>query len=745
MAKIKKVIFNIIGMHCQSCVVNIENFLKKESGVVSANVNLANEKAYLEIDLQKTSIEKIKELIKKAGYLAQEETEETHDHHQMEKEKDIKRLRNRFVLSLIFGLPIFYLTMGKMAGLPLPNFTEMQSTIIQFVLAALVIISAFNIWSSGAKAILRLNPNMDSLIFLGTFTAFVYSAAIAIFLFLGKEINSPIYFESAALILVFISLGNYLEAITKGKTSQAIKKLIGLVPKETIVVKNGQEIKTPISQVQTGDIILVKPGEKIPVDGLIIEGHSFVDEAMITGEPIAKEKTIGNEVIGGTINKNGVLKFKATRVGKDTMLSQIIKMVESAMGSKAPIQALADKVSFYFVPTVLGIAVLALSVWLILGYSLPFALKAFVAVLVIACPCALGLATPTVIMMATGLAASKGILIKNARALEMAQKIDVVVFDKTGTLTKGNTVVTDVFFVSPSNSRNLLQLAGSAEKNSEHPLAQAVLNKCKAEKVELLQASNFKIIEGKGVRANLDFNGNNTEVLLGNRKLMQENSVLVEAGSKKKIEELETQGKTVVLLSADKKFIGAIAIADTLKDHSKEAVVALQKTGKKVGIITGDNQRVGKAIAVELGVDFVLAEVLPQDKANEIKKLQESGKKVAMVGDGINDAPALAQGDLGIALGSGTDIVMETGDIVLVKDNLKDVILAMALSKYTFKKIKQNLVWAFGYNTLGIPIAAGVLYPLFGLLLSPAIAALAMAFSSVSVVLNSLSMKRKSF
>ncbi|MFH0740116.1 MAG: heavy metal translocating P-type ATPase [bacterium] len=444
----KKIILKISGMHCQSCVVNIETVLKREKGVIEASVNLATEEAMLTIDQTQTSLERIKEVIKKAGYTAQVKEERTHDHHQAQKEKDIKKLRKRFILTLIFGLPVLYLTMGKMAGLPIFNITETQSLVIQFFLTILVIFSAFNIWTSGVKGILRLKPNMDSLIFLGTFTAFVYSVALTTLLLLGREINSPIYFESASLVLMFISLGKYLEGITKGKTSQAVKKLIGLAPKETLVIKNNQEIKTLISQVLVGDVILVKPGEKIPVDGIVVEGSSFVDEAMITGEPIPKNKTIGDEVIGGTINKNSVLKFKATRVGDKTMLAQIIKMVEEAMGSKAPIQALADKVSYYFVPAVFSIAVLALVVWLLLGQPLSFALSVFVAVLVIACPCVLGLATPTVIMMATGMGASRGILIKSGRALETAQKVNTVVFDKTGTLTIGKPAVTDIISVT---------------------------------------------------------------------------------------------------------------------------------------------------------------------------------------------------------------------------------------------------------------------------------------------------------
>ena len=483
---------------------------------------------------------------------------------------------------------------------------------------------------------------------------------------------------------------------------------------------------------------MVKPGEKIPVDGIVVDGYSGVDEKAITGESMPVEKKKGDEVIGATINKTGVLKFKATRVGKDTMLAQIIKIVEEAMGSKAPIQLLADKVSFYFVPSVIGIAIFAFVVWLLLGQPLAFALTVFVAVLIIACPCALGLATPTAVMMGTGLAAKNGILIKSGKALEIARNLDIVIFDKTGTLTKGEPSVTDVIKIKNDINENLiLQIAASVEKNSEHPLAQAIVNKAKEKKVNLSEVKNFQAIPGHGVWAELE----NKKILFGTRKLMIDNQIepsLIE----EKMVALENQGKTAMILAQDKNIIGIIAVADTLKDYSKEAVKMLHKMGKKVAIITGDNKRVGQAITEQVGIDKVLAEVLPQEKSAEIKKLQSEGNVVAMVGDGINDAPALAQADLGIALGSGTDVAMETGEIVLIKDDLRDVVAAIDLSKYTLNKIKQNLFWAFFYNIVGIPLAAGILYPFTGWLLNPAIAAAAMAFSSVSVVSNALLMKR---
>ncbi len=580
-----------------------------------------------------------------------------------------------------------------------------------------------------------------------------------------------LYFESAVFILVFISLGKYLEATTKGKTSEAIKKLMGLAPKTATVlreipnpksqIQNNDQIQNPkikyeeveisISEVKVGDIVLVKPGEKIPVDGQVVEGYSSVDEKAITGESIPVEKKVEDEVIGATINKTGVLKFKATKVGKNTMLAQIIKIVEDAMGSKAPIQLLADKVSLYFVPTVIGLAVLAFIIWLIAGLGFAFALTVFVAVLIIACPCALGLATPTAVMMGSGLAAKHGILIKSADALEKAQKINEVIFDKTGTLTKGEPAVIDILSMTEirnpkSEIRNkseiikskntIIQLAASAEKNSEHPLAQAVVKKAKEKNIELLHAEDFEALPGKGIKARVV----EANILLGTRKLMSDNGIET-SKIEEKIREMEHQGKTTIILSIDKEIAGLISIADTLKEHSKVAVETLHQMGIKVAIISGDNQRVADAIAKKLGIDRVLAEVLPQDKAKEVKRLQEKGSIVAMVGDGINDAPALAQANLGIALGSGTDVAVETGEIVLIKDDLRDVIIAIDLSKFTLRKIKQNLFWAFIYNVIGIPLAAGALYPVIGLLLSPSIAAAAMAFSSVSVVLNSLSMK----
>lgn len=726
-------------MDCASCAAVIENALKKKGGIKSANVNFATEKVYLEFDSIKISTPEIKRIIEILGYKAEEEGSESEraqhmDHHEFEK---IETLKKRFISAFIFGSPIIYMAMGGLIGLPMPEIFENYGIQIQFILATAVILSCFNIWVIGFKSLLRFTPNMDSLIFIGTATAYFYSLIISIlFLLNPSKMLSGLYYESAVFILIFISLGKYLEAVTKGKTSEAIKKLIGLQPKEATIIRDNGEINISISEVKEGDIILVRPGEKIPVDGVVIDGYSGVDEKAITGESIPVEKKKDDEVIGATINKTGVLKFRATRVGKDTMLAQIIKIVEEAMGSKAPIQLLADKVSFYFVPTVIGIAVLAFIIWVIWGQSFVFALTVFVAVLIIACPCALGLATPTAVMMGTGLAAKNGILIKSGKALEVARKINMVIFDKTGTLTKGEPIVTDVMEIKKAEFRTL-QIAASIERNSEHPLAQSIVQKAREEKLELFEVRNFQAVPGKGVQASFQ----DKKILLGTRKLMIDNRINP-ALLEEKITSLENQGKTAMILSFGGEVIGLIAVADTLKEYSKETVRMLHKMGKKTAIITGDNERVGRAIAEEVGIDRVLAEVLPQEKSAEIKKLQQEGSVVAMVGDGINDAPALAQADLGIALGSGTDVAIETGEIVLIKDDLRDVITAIDLSNYTLNKIKQNLFWAFFYNIVGIPVAAGILYPFTGWLLNPIIAAAAMALSSISVVSNSLLMKR---
>ena len=760
-----KTILEISGMHCASCAQKIENALKKIDGVKEVNVNFASEKALIEHSARLSDKGEFINVIKKLGYgvLGEEasdrsdhdsENDNHSDHHKLQAQSEIQKLKNRFFGALIFGFPLGLMVMLKVFEVEMPKWLEGNINIYaQFFLATAVIVASVNIWISGIKNFIKLSPNMDSLIFLGTSAAYFYSIAIAIISLQKGELQAELYFESAAIILVFITLGKYLEALTKGKTSDAIKKLIGLAPKEATVVRGGKEIIIPISELKIGDIIIVKPGEKIPTDGVIIAGYSGVDEKAITGESIPVEKKKGDMVIGATINQTGVIKFKATAVGQSTMLAQIIKIVEEAMGSKAPIQLVADKVSFYFVPAVLGIAIISLAIWLFFGYPISFALTIFVAVLIIACPCVLGLATPTAVMVGTGLAAEQGILIKSGKALETARLVNTIVFDKTGTLTIGEPSVIEIVAIAEKSLNKILQLGASIENNSEHPLAKAIIKKAKEKKIKFLPVKKFEALVGKGVIGEV----NAKIILVGTRLLADEYGVKVAENIEKQMNQLERQGKTVVLVIEQTHILGLIAIADTLKKNSKEAISRLHQMGKSTAMITGDNQQVAEAIAQQVGIDSVIAGVLPQDKAKAIKQIQQ-GKQignwklnignsttqrvVAMVGDGINDAPALAQADLGIALGSGTDVAMETGEIVLIKNDLRDVAVAIDLSQYTLRKIKQNLFWAFFYNIIGIPLATGVLFPLTGWLLNPMIAGGAMAFSSVSVVLNTLLMKR---
>lgn len=710
----KKEILKIVGMHCNACAVNIESTLKEERGILEANVNFASEKLSLTYDPKIISLEKIKGALSSLGYQLLEEGE----HAPEAKEKEVENLKKRFISSLSFGLPLLYFAMGPMAG---------EAGLIQLGLTTAIVISASNLYLSGFRSLIRRAPNMDSLVSIGTLAAYIYSLAVLV---TGR---GALYFESAGFVLVFILLGKYLETVTKGRTSAALKKLISLAPKKARVTRDGKEIEILAGEVRVGDVVVVRPGEKVPVDGKILEGASALDESMITGESMPVDKGVACEVIGGTINKTGAFKFRATKVGKDTALAQIVKIVEEAQGSKAPIQLLADKVSLYFVPSVIGIAVFAAVVWLILGQPLEFALTVFVSVLIVACPCALGLATPTAVMVGTGLAARSGILIKNSRALEIAEKVNVVVFDKTGTLTRGEPVVTDIH-------GDVLQLAASVESFSEHPLGQAIVRKAEEGGLEFFKVEDFEAIPGEGVRALVE----GKKVYVG--KLSDE---LNYQNAK---EELEEQGKTVVYVVVDDRSIGIIAIADALKEHSKEAVEVLHRLGKKVAMMTGDNNRAARAIGSQLGIsdNMIMSEILPGQKAEAVRKLQIPNPKsqkhmIAFVGDGINDAPALAQADLGIALGSGTDVAMETGEIILIKNDLRDVIKAIEISSYTLKKIKQNLFWAFAYNTVLIPVAAGLLFYPFGLLLNPILASAAMALSSVSVVSNSLLMRRARF
>lgn len=741
-------VLQIEGMTCAACAKRIEKVTSKLDGVLESSVNYATEKLSISFEPSKVRVSDIKQAIEKAGYNATEE-ETTVDSDKERKEKEIKLLWKKFVISAVFTVPLLVITMGHMFFEPLgfklpaiidPMVNPLYFGLIQLLLVLPVLFAGNKFFTVGFSSLISRSPNMDSLIAMGTSAAFLYGI-FAIFQIYGGNIDYAydLYFEAAGVIITLILLGKYLEAVTKGKTSEAIKKLMGLAPKTAIIIRNGKEVEIAIEEVEVGDIIVVKPGEKMPVDGEVIEGMTSVDESMLTGESMPVEKNIGDAIIGASINKNGLIKYKATRVGKDTALAQIIKLVEDAQGSKAPIAKMADIISGYFVPAVIGIAIAAALAWYFFaGETGVFSLTIFISVLVIACPCALGLATPTAIMVGTGKGAEYGVLIKSGVALETAHKIKTIVFDKTGTITEGKPKVTDVVVKSESEitEEYLLQLAASAEKGSEHPLGEAIVKDAEERGIEFKNLDFFKAIPGHGIEVEMD--GKN--ILLGNRKLMVESEI-----SLKDLEvtsdRLAGEGKTPMYVAIDGQMAGIIAVADTVKENSKKAIEQLHKMGIEVAMITGDNRRTAEAIAKQVGIDRVLAEVLPEDKANEVKKIQAEDRKVAMVGDGINDAPALAQADIGIAIGSGTDVAMESADIVLMRSDLMDVPTAIQLSKKTISNIKQNLFWAFGYNTLGIPIAMGVLYLFGGPLLNPIIAAAAMSLSSVSVLLNALRLK----
>ncbi|MDR2924311.1 MAG: heavy metal translocating P-type ATPase [Treponema sp.] len=766
---------SIGGMTCAACSARVERALRKLAGVESAVVNLATEKATVVYDPHSLRISAIKEAITKAGYEVIEHSKDVLDEDKLRKEKEIKLLWTKFIVAASLGLPLLYIAMAPMIrwiSLPFPsalapmNFPLVYA-LVQLTLVIPIIIAGNRFYTIGFKNLLRRSPNMDSLIAVGTTAAVVYSSYNLLQIAEGNfHAVESLYFETAGVIIALILLGKSLEAVSKGRTSEAIKKLMGLAPRTAIVIVNGEEKEIPIDDVMLGDIILVKPGAKIPVDGTVTEGQSAVDESMLTGESMPVDKKPGDQVYGATINTNGVIRFKAEKVGGDTALAQIIKLVEDAQGSKAPIAQMADIVSGYFVPVVCGIAVIAGIAWFIAasfgGVSLPagksvteFALTIFISVLVIACPCALGLATPTAIMVATGKGAENGILIKGGEALETAHKIQTIVFDKTGTITEGKPEVTDIIGTGDRGSgigdRDkgadlLLQAVAAAEKNSEHPLASAIVREAEKRGLVLPPVTDFQAIPGRGIEAKIRDRGSGIgdrilSVLIGNKKLMDERGISLaelEAAS----DRLAAEGKTPMYAAINGKAAGIVAVADVLKPSSKAAIEKLHKMGIETAMITGDNKKTADAIAKQVGIDRVLAEVLPQDKSAEVKKLQEEGRKVAMVGDGINDAPALAQADIGIAIGSGTDVAMESADIVLMRSDLSDVPTAINLSKRTIRTIKQNLFWAFGYNVLGIPVAAGVLYLFGGPLLNPVFAAAAMSLSSVSVLTNALRLKR---
>lgn len=737
----------ITGMHCVSCAGIIEKSLKKLPGVKNANVNFTSEKARVSYDSASVSVEGLMEAVDKAGYKAALIDTKNPEAERERRRQEIQDVFKKFLWSMMLSLPMLYFMLLDFFKW-LPGVTVMPyigiislilATPIQFIIGA-----GFykGMWSS-----LRMKTfNMDSLIAIGTSTAYFYSLFQYVSYFLntgsliglGGEKIPELYFETAAFLITFVVLGKWLEGKAKGETSDAIKKLMGLQPKTARVVRGGSTLDIPIEQVVVGDILVVRPGEKVPVDGVITKGQSAVDESMLTGESIPVEKNIGDSMIGATLNKHGSFEFRATKIGSETALAQIIRLIEEAQGSKAPIQGVADRISAYFVPTVILTAIATFLVWyFVLNATFTFSLMAFTAVIVIACPCALGLATPTAIMVGTGKGAQYGVLIKGGEPLEAACKINVMVFDKTGTLTKGKPEVTDVVELGGMKEDEVMCVAASLEKLSEHSLAEAIVEYAKDNDLELKEASDFKAIPGHGVQGLID----GKQYFLGNRKMMAEVAGLAFSTIEKSMQKLEEGGKTAMILADEKEILGIVAVADTLKESSVEAVRQLQKLGIEVYMLTGDNQRTAQAIATQAGIKNVLAEVLPEEKANEIKKLQSAGLKIAMVGDGINDAPALAQADLGIAMGSGTDVAMESGGIVIIKNDLRDVLTAIQLSRETVGKIKQNMFFALFYNVIGIPIAARV-FAAWGLILKPELAGMAMALSSISVVSNSLLLKR---
>jgi len=736
----------IEGMSCASCAMTIENAVSKMPGVDKASVNLATEIMTVEANDSVTP-EDIAKVVDGVGYSArprgksvEEELEEKNE----KKEAHLREMKRNLTISAIFAVPLLFIAMADMVGIPMPAFlSPMQSPVsyalIQLALVLPIIWLGRRFFVDGFKALSKGHPNMDSLVALGTSAAFLYSLYGTYHVLEGHaHFAMNLYYESAGVILTLITLGKYFEAVSKGKTSMAIQTLVGLAPKMAMVLRDGQEVEIPVEEVQVGDLIRVKPGEKVPVDGVVTEGNSTVDESMLTGESIPVSKSVGDEVIGASLNKTGSFILKATKIGKDTALSQIIHLVEQAQGSKAPIAKLADKVSGVFVPIVIVLALVSGLAWYFLGQeSWVFALTITISVLVIACPCALGLATPTAIMVGTGKGAENGILLKSGEALEEANHVNMVVFDKTGTITNGTPVVTDVVTADSTDADALIRLAASLEVASEHPLGEAIVAKAKEQGAAFDEVTNFEAIPGFGIKGHVG----ETLVFLGNEKWMRENGLANEAMNEK-ANHFAEQGKTPLYIGYNDAVQGLIVVADTVKESSARAIQTLHEMGIQVAMMTGDHERTAQAIAAEVGIDRVFSEVLPQDKANYVSKLQEEGYIVAMVGDGINDAPALAQAQVGIAIGTGTDVAIESADAVLMKSDLMDVPAMLKLSRATIRNIKENLFWAFAYNVIGIPFAMGVLHLFGGPLLNPMIAGAAMSFSSVSVVLNALRLKR---
>lgn len=735
----------IEGMTCASCSAAVERAVKKLNGVQSVQVNLATNRGSFEYDPALVKLSQIKTAISDAGYKPADIESGSRGEEEEKRAKELSKMKMRLIVASVFALPELYIAMSHMIsalGLPLPEFMGAHSfpftfALVQFILTIPVIIAGSRFFRIGFKSLIKGAPNMDTLVAIGTGSAFVYSAFAMVMIYLGDfSFSKSLYFESAAVVITLVMLGKYLEAVSKGKTSEAIKKLMNLAPKTATVIRDGSETEVPVEEVEVGDTVLVRPGSSIPVDGIVTDGVSSVDESMLTGESLPVEKQPDSPVTGGSINGEGLIRFRVTKVGADTALSKIIRLVEDAQSKKAPIAKLADIVSGYFVPVVIGIALLTAIAWALAGKEFNFVLTSFVSVMVIACPCALGLATPTAIMVGTGKGAELGVLIKGGEALETAHKIDTVVLDKTGTITEGKPELTDVKIYTSMSEKELLLLGASAERGSEHPIARAIVEGAEKRGITLLEPETFKAVPGRGIDALVQ----SKHVLAGNIKLMIENNIDASAAERDAVK-LAAGGRTLMYLAVDGVLAGLMAAADTVKPTSREAIQKLKNYGIEVVMITGDNASTASAIAKEVGIDRVLSDVLPQDKAGEVQKLQQSGRKVAMVGDGINDAPALVQADVGMAIGTGTDVAVESADIVLMRGDLNEVPAAIGLSRATIRNIKQNLFWAFVYNLAGIPLAAGVFYLFGGPLLDPIFAGAAMALSSVSVVSNALRLR----
>ncbi|MCR1840647.1 heavy metal translocating P-type ATPase [Murimonas intestini] len=742
----KTEVYMISGMTCASCSSAVERVTRKIPGVEHSEVNLATNKLTITYDEASVTPDMIISKVDRAGFGAEqfvEKPREEIEKQEEEKEEALHVMKRRLIISIVLAVPLLYLSMGHMLPfpLPLPGFLDMHKSPVNFALAQLilttfVLICGRKFYIVGFKTLFKGHPNMDSLVAIGTGSAYIYSIINTIMIPRSHMYVENLYYESAAVVVTLVMLGKYMESRSKGKTSEAIQKLMQLAPDTAILLKDGQESEVQAYMVKKGDILVVRPGSRVPLDGIVVKGGSSVDESMLTGESIPVEKQPGDEVIGGSVNYNGAMQIEVTHVGEDTTLSKIIRLMEDAQGRKAPISKLADRVAGYFVPAVILIAVIAAAGWALAGHDISFVLTVFVSVLVIACPCALGLATPTAIMVGTGVGANNGVLIKSGEALEITHKIDTVVLDKTGTVTEGKPRVIEII-PEGMTQQELLSAAAACENTSEHPLGRAIVEEARERKIPFPEPEEFESLTGKGIRAVLQ----GREVYIGNDRMMEELSVST-AGMDSLAEKIAEKGQTPMFVVIDKTLAGIISVADTVKPTSAEAIDQIKKQGVEVYMLTGDNRRTADYIGKQVHVDKVIAEVLPGDKASVVNELQKQGKRVMMVGDGINDAPALAQADIGAAIGSGSDIAMESSDIVLMKSDLKDVYKAIKLSKATIRNIKENLFWAFCFNTCGIPVAAGVLYIFGGPLLNPMIAGLAMSFSSVFVVSNALRLKR---